>query len=192
MCIRDSLTAVWKQGTVTLTLNIGQGAAGQTSYVVPVDGTPAVIPVPSKIGYLFTGWALPNKPNKVIKKGVIPNTDATLVAVWSKIPVAKTVYFAAGSSSLNSKALTLIANLSKKILAASGIQKIVLWGWVQKTKSTKKDAALSLARALAVKKAMVNNGVNAKYETTSKGVADASAKGRRADIAILWDSIPAQ
>jgi outer membrane protein OmpA-like peptidoglycan-associated protein len=186
------LTAVWKQGTVTLTLNIGAGAVGPTTYVVPVNGEPAVVPVPTKLGYAFAGWALPSKPTKVIQSGIIPNTDATLVAVWTKVPVSKVVYFAPGSSTLDAKATAIIEALAKKINAASGVQKVVVWGWVQKTKSTAKDDALARARAVVVEKALTANGVKAKFETVAKGIADSSAQSRRTDIAILWNSTAAK
>lgn len=77
--------ASWVANTYKITFDANTGEVDTTSINVSYDSALGILPIPTKIGYVFDGWRKESENGEVVSKGEIYKipSDITLVAKWN-------------------------------------------------------------------------------------------------------------
>ena len=117
--------------------------------------------------------------NGLSPKGEVRSASVGVVVQPKKNLASGKVYFAYASSKLDAKAMSAIAAISKKAMAAKGNITIKIVGWAQPTDNSRNHVALSNARAAAVARAMKAAGVKGTYSISGEGLAESNVPSSR-------------
>lgn len=165
-----------------------------------VAGTPIKLPAaPKKDGFIFAGWFTAPSGGVALTDSYVPSSPSNIAiyAQWIKVetpkplPVKKTlsksVYFGGDSALLTAAVKKALGALVAKAKPNGNLNRIIVTGWVQATKDTTNDKALSRARALAVLTELKKLGLQGIFSWKAAGVAiERTELARRVDIHISW------
>lgn len=157
--------------------DVTTNASGSFSGSVPIP--PGISP---GVYTLQANGFAPDYSVRSLSIGVLVKPTARRTAV-----ARESVYFDVLSPALSKATRAILRRIAKKALAGSSITKSVIVGYVQPTRTSSNDQALSSARAHAVASYLRSLGVNGVYLVRGDGTAtQRGAAARRVNVAITY------
>ena len=102
----QTLYARWTAGTYTVIFSANGGSVTPENKKVTFDAAYGDLPTPTRVGYTFKGWKLPNGDMAIATAKVQTAADHTLVATWGSNPYTVSFNANGGSVSPASKTVT--------------------------------------------------------------------------------------